>query len=114
VPRRELRDEAAPGLQRAEVVGGEVEADAEGEGVEVEFARGKGHDERAGDYAADGEVADYAVVAGLLFEGEALFGWDGGLGGWCGHFGVGVFFRFDSECLGIFWSSADSCCDCGV
>lgn len=64
------------------MVGGEVEPDGEGEGVEVEFARGKGDYDGAEDDAADGEVANYAVVAGLLFEGEALF-W----GDWLGWLG---------------------------
>lgn len=57
------------------MVGGQVKANGEGEGVEVEFARWEGHDEGAEDDAADGEVAHYAVVAGLLFECEALFRW---------------------------------------
>lgn len=59
------------------MVGGEVEACGESEGVEVEFSGGEEGDYGAGYYAADGEVADDAVVAGLLFEGEALFGGDG-------------------------------------
>jgi hypothetical protein len=69
------------------VVGRQVEAYAERECVEVEFSWGQDHDKGADDYTADTEVADYAVVAGLLFEGEALFGWDGGLEGRLGHFG---------------------------
>lgn len=70
------------------MVGGEVEADTEGEGVEVEFAGWEGDDEGAEDYAADAEVAHYAVVAVSFFHGEALFGWYRGLYGGVRHFGA--------------------------
>lgn len=68
------------------MVGGQVEAYAEREGVEVEFSGREERDDGAGEDAADGEVANDAIVAGLLFEGEALLGGDGWGGCWGGHF----------------------------
>lgn len=72
------------------MVGGKVEADGEGEGVEVEFARGQQCDRRTGDCAADGDVALVAGVALLLLEGDALvWGEDVGWCVWGRHYGCG-------------------------
>lgn len=44
-------------VRLGKVVGGEVETDCEGEGVEVEFSRGEQRDGGAEDGAAEGDVA---------------------------------------------------------
>jgi hypothetical protein len=80
-----LLNQAAPGVDGAEVIGGEVKAYAKGEGIKVEFARRKDGDYGTQDYAADGKVADDTLVACLLLEGEALFGRYWGLLGWSSH-----------------------------
>jgi hypothetical protein len=104
-----LLHESTARVYGAQVVGREVEADAKGEGVEVEFAGWEGDDEGAEDYAADAEVAHYAVVAVSFFHGEALFGRYWGLYGGVRHFeargcveeGYAIYVRGVSACVWV-------------